>query len=162
MLIDNFLEEYYNRLKENGINKVVIAPVSMIIENTKDEYGWFEWQPIESNLNRNDIKELMIKYKLPIKYLEYITKKQFMDIEIDGYKLFGINENNTFEKQIELFPKNIISFGFIPIGQINDEDFIALNVNSKEIVTLSYDNYLMKEVIYSDFNKLIEFLMKKL
>lgn len=164
MIIDDFLGNYYNKLKENGINKVVVAPESMIVKGSEDDDGWVEWKPVNSNIDKDYINKIEEKYKIKIssEYTNYILNKQFMDIEIEGYKLFGINENNTLEKQIDIFPNNIITYGFIPIGQINDEDFISLNTNTEEIVSLSYDDYSVKKVLYKDFNELIEFLIKKI
>jgi hypothetical protein len=164
MLIKEFLEKYYNKLVKNGINKVVVAPKSMIIKNSEDEDGWVEWKPALSKVTKEDLNKLGEKYniKISFQYEEYVLSKQFMDIQLDGYVLFGINENNTIEKQLELFPKNIISFGFMPIGQINDEDFIALNTNNGEVVSLAYDDYSVKKILFKDFDGFIEFLNDKI
>lgn len=164
MLIKEFLEKYYNKLVKNGINKVVVAPKSMIIENSEDEDGWVEWKPALSKVTKEDLNKLDEKYniKISFQYEQYVLSKQFMDIQLDGYVLFGLNENNTIEKQLELFPKNIISFGFVPIGQINDEDFIALNTNNGEVVSLAYDDYSVKEILFKDFDGFIEFLNNKI
>ncbi len=164
MLIKKFLENYYNKLVKDEINKVVVAPVSMTVENSKDEDGWVEWKPSDATLNKDDISKIETNYniKIPEQYSQYILTKQFMDIQIGAYTLFGINEKNTLEEIIDLFPKNIISFGFLPIGQINDEDFIALNYKTGELVRLAYDDYAQKEVIFSEFNEFIKFLNNKI
>ena len=159
MLISDFLENYYDKLVEKKLNKVVVAPKAMIIDNSEDEEGWIEWKPAESKITRDDIKKIEEKYNIIIskQYINYILLKQFMDIQIKEYTLYGINEFNTLEKIISLFPNNILSFGFFPIGHINDTDYLAFN-NDGQVVRLSYDNYSLVEILFDDFNSLIEYL----
>ncbi len=156
MLID----KYYKYLKDNNLNKVVISPKSMIIENTEDTEGWMKWKTVKSNINDRDIKKLETKFNflLPEEYLNFIKYKQFMDIQIGKYRIFGVNEFNTLEKIISMFPNNVIALGFIPIGSMNDTDFLALNVKSGEVVSLAYEDYRLKEVLFSSFHEFEIFL----
>ncbi len=160
MSINKFLENYYNNLVKKGLNKVVVAPKAMIIKNGEDEDGWIAWKPATANITIDDINRLESKYNLNIskQYINYLLVSQFMDIQIKEYTLYGINELNTLEKIITTFPKNIISFGFLAIGSINDEDFLALNKEG-QVVRLAYDDYSLVEVLFNDFNSFIEFLI---
>ena len=153
MNIEDLLDTYYQSLEQKVLNKVVILPQSMMIENSEDEDGWFLWKPTKQYLTAEDLKCVEEKYKLkiPEQYKEYILSMQFMDIQINNTTLYGINEYNSIDKLFSMFPSHILSFGFIPIGQVNDEEFLALNTNSGEVVCLGYDNYELKKVLSKDF-----------
>jgi len=163
MLIDEFLEKYYDNLVKKELNKVVIAPKEMIIDNSEDEDGWIEWKPFEAKTTISEIKNLEANYNIDIsrQYIDYCMSSQFMDIQIKEYTLYGINELNTLEKMIITLPKNIISFGFLAIGSINDEDFLALNKDG-QVVRLSYDDYSFVEILFDNFNSFIDFLFLKI
>lgn len=160
MSINDFLKNYYNNLVKKDLNKVVVAPKAMIIKNTEDEDGWFEWRPANANTTTDDINKLESKYNLNIskQYIEYLLASQFMDIQLGEYILYGVNELNTLEKIITFSPTNILSFGFFPIGSINDTDFLALNKEG-QVVRLSYDDYALVEILFDDFNSFIESLL---
>ena len=162
MLINDFLNKYYSDIKTKGLTKDINVPNSMIIQNIDEE--WKEWKPVESSINKYDILKIEETYKitLPEQYKEYICSKQFMDIQINEYTVFGINEINTTENIFKTFPENTLKYGFIPIGQINDEDFIALNCHNENIVSFAYSDYSFKKVLFKDFNEFIEFLMEKI
>lgn len=163
MLINDFLDKYYKQLVDTGTNIAVVVAKSMTIDGSLDEEGWVAWKPAKSNVTNDDITKFESKYNLtlPTQYIEYVTNRQFMDIQISGYTLYGINELNTLEDLISLFPENILSFGFFPIGSIDDSDFIALNTKSGEVVRLSYDDYSFKEILFAEFTMLIDFLSEQ-
>jgi len=163
MSISIFLENYYDKLVERKLNKVVVAPKSMIIDNSEDDEGWIEWKPSSVKITRDDIKEIETKYKIIIskQYIEYLLSSQFMDIQVKEYTLYGINELNTIEKILSSFPNNILSFGFFPIGNINDTDFLALNKEG-QVIRISYDDYSLVEILFTDFNSFIELINSKI
>ncbi len=157
MLMNEFLDKYYQSIEKKGLNKTVVCPPSMMVDEIEDEDGWVKWKLAESKVGRSDIFELEETYKIkfPSEYKEYAQSKQFMDIQIAEYTLFGINEINTIEKNLNVFPKEVISKGYIPIGQINDEDFIVFNFNTKAIETLGYDNFEIKNELFKSMEGLL-------
>lgn len=160
MLID----KYYDYLKEKGLNRVIVAPKSMIVKNSQDDEGWIEWKPAESNISRDEINALESKFNitLPSEYIDLIRKKQFMDIQIDGYTLYGVNELNTLSKLSVLLPEKVVTAGYFPIGNIGDADYIALDTNTKKVVRLSFEDYSVKEIVSNSFDKFLTLLYGKL
>ena len=162
MLTNNIVDKYYKVLKNKGLNLEVNVPKSMAEKDKGD--GWFTWHPVVSSVDDKEIEEIERKYgiKLPSVYIDFIKNKQFLDIQVGGYTLFGVNENNTLEKLLKIFPENVVSLGYIPLGQINDEDFIALDTNTETVVLLGYDDYKLKKILFENFNDLISDLNKKI
>lgn len=162
MLVDKFLESYYKKLVEKQLNKVVIAPKAMIVNNSEDEEGWVEWKPSKAKISIDDIREIETKYNITIskQYIEYLLSSQFMDIQINEYILYGVNEINTIAKILSFFPTNILSFGFYPIGSINDTDYLSLNKEG-QVVRISDNDYSLVAILFDSFNNLIEYLSSK-
>ena len=160
MLID----KYYKYLKDNNLNRTVVAPDSMTVENSEDDEGWIEWKLSKSVIDDNELKAIKTKYniELPKEYLDFIKHKQFMDIQIGEYTIYGVNELKTLEKIISIFPADIIALSFIPIGSINDADFLALDAQSGEVVSLTFEDYKLQEVLFRNFHEFEEFLSKKI
>ena len=160
MLID----DYYEHLKKNGLNKVVMASEAMIIPNSMNEDGWVEWQPIESNIKLEDIKniESAFNIKIPKEYSNFILAKQFMDIQIDNYTLYGINDVNTLKKRIELLPPEVVSKGFLPIGITNSEDYIVLDHKTGNILQMSLEDYSIVKKLFDSFNEFVKYLSLQL
>lgn len=164
MLINKILDCYYGKIQKKGLNKAVSVPVSMAIENSLDSEGWQEWKTASSKINDELIKKIEMEYhvKIPSQYIDYVKNRQFMDIEIDEYVLYGINENNTLQKILNFLPDRIVAKGFFLIGSIDDADFIVVNIDTGEIVRLNYEDYSYKEKLFKDFNTFIEFLLSKI
>jgi len=164
MLIDKFLDCYYNKLQKKELNKAVLIPNSMLIKGSKDEEGWQKWQPSSSALTDNDIKnvEKVYNIKIPQQYIDYIKNRQFMDIEIEEFTLYGINEINTWQKIIHFLPDEILVKGLLPIGVLNNDNYIALNTKDGSVVELSYDKYKIKNIFAKDFNAFIHSLYETL
>ncbi len=157
MLISRFLDCYYKQIKEKGLNKVVTAPSSMIIDNISED-GWYEWKPAPSNIDIAKVKK-QYKIKIPSEYKEFIKNRQFMNIEISSFTLYGINEINTLEKNIDLLPSKLINQGFLSIGVLNNENYLVLNTKDNIIIEMSYDDYSIKNNIQNSFYEFIEFLL---
>ena len=164
MKINEFLDNYYKWLKNKNLNKSVNIPEKMIIGNTLNSDGWAEWQLADSEIEKFDIFRIeeIYKIKLPNVYKEYLMSKQFLDIQIDKYTLFGINTKVSLEKVLDLFPKNIILDGYIPLGQIDDYDYIALNLNNNEVVRLDYDTYVEIEKLSDELEFFLSLLNQKI
>ena len=164
MEINEFLTNYYAWLKNKKLNKGMNIPEKMLVSNTLDKDGWSEWQLVESEISKFDLFKIeeIYKVKLPEVFKEYVMSKQFLDIQIDKYTLFGINTKKSLERILNFFAKNEISNGFIPIGQINDEDFIVLNIKTDEIIIFGYDMYDEKSKLSNSLTEFFSFLDSKL
>ena len=164
MSIDKFLDCYYEQVCDKNLNREVVVPKKMVIEGSLDNEGWKGWQPAEANISNEEIRQFESEHniKFPKQYIDYIRNRQFMNIEIENITLYGINELYKVEDLVLLLPENIISFGFFPIGSIDDADFIVLNTHTGEIVRLYYEDYSYKEVLFKDFNTFTEFLLSKI
>ena len=160
MLATEFLEKYYESIEKKGLNKSVNVPQSMIIDGSEEDDGWVKWKLAESKISKFELFELeeVYKIKLSVEYKNYATCKQFLDVQIGEYTLFGINEHNTLKKIFDLFPQKIISDGYIPIGQINDENFIGLNVNNNQIVELKLKDCSFVKVLFNNFEDFFNYL----
>ena len=156
MLID----DYYQYLKKNGLNKAVTVPEAMTIPNSMDEDGWVEWQPVESNIKLDDIKNIESDFniKIPKGYIDFILSKQFMDIQINNYTLYGINDINTLKKRIELLPAEVASKSFLPIGTMNNEDYVVLDSKTGNVLQMSFEDYSIVEKLFDSFNEFKEYL----
>jgi hypothetical protein len=162
MLTNSLVDKYYQVLKNKDLNVSVEVPESMKEKDKGNE--WFSWRPVVSNITNEEIQKVENRYgiNLPKEYIEFIKDKQFLDIQVGDYTLFGVNENNSMEKVFSIFPEDIISSGYIPLGQIIDEDFIALETHTGTVVLLSYDDYRLKKVMFSQFGELIDFLNEEI
>jgi hypothetical protein len=157
MLID----KYYSELKNKGINKVVVAPDSMIVENSEDEEGWVEWQLAKTDLDASKIKEIEEKLNitLPKDYVDFISDKQFMNIQLGKYTVYGINELDTLEKVASQFPSEVVTSGYFPIGNIDDGDYLALDCKSGHVLALSIDDFKPREVLFDTFKEFEQHLL---
>lgn len=164
MSINNFLDCYYKEIEKKGLNKAVVVPVSMAIDNSLDNEGWQEWKSAPANIDDDMVEKIEMEYqiKIPKQYIDYVKNRQFMNIEIDQYTLYGINDINTLEAITSLLPKEIISKGLFPIGILDNDNYIVLNTENGAVVELSYDDYSIKNILAKDFNmflkKLLDFL----
>jgi len=160
MLID----KYYSYLKKEDLNKAIVVPKEMIIKNSEDNEGWVKWEPVQSNVKNSELESLERKYglHLPKYYIDFIMSKQFLDIQIGNYTLYGINSLNTLDKVALLLPERILKNGFFPIGNIDDTDYIVLDTNNGKVVRLSFEDYKQEEMLNESFVDLLQFLQKLL
>ena len=160
MLID----EYYQYLKKKNLNKAVIVPDEMRVNNSEDDEGWVKWKLTKSHISTEDIKEIEGRHKiyLPQDYLDFIMNKQFLDIQISNYTIHGINSLNPLEKEASLLPSNILEKGFFPIGSIDDADYIVLNTENGRVVRLSFEDYSEIEILSKSFSTMLKFLQELL
>ncbi len=161
MLIDEILDCYYEQIQKKGLNKAVAVPVAMTIEDSLDSEGWQGWKPASANIDDSMVKKIEMEYhiKIPSLYIDYINNRQFMDIEIDQYTLYGINETNTLETIVSLLPKEVVSKGLFPIGVLDNDDYVVLNTENGTVVELSYDDYSVKKILSENFNAFLEHLL---
>ena len=157
------LDKYFDKLKSQDLNIGVYIPNNMKISN-EDENGWCKYKLVKSNIDKNKISYIENKYgiKLPKDYIEFISKYDFLDVEIDKYRLIGVNTNYTLDNLFDLFPIKIIKDGYIPLGVIDDLNYIALNVNTGEVVELSYIDYKIIKKISDSLEKFLSTLESKI